>query len=535
MKLLPINISCLIYTTLMCVVLMQTGVEVRAQESDPATIEIDQLRRRLAELESAVNRLQETDPSPSSANNFQSRSVQPVNSELLPPSPSYFPEAGSLALSAAAGAAEPPPKPKFPTVQVNGVVQTDMGFFGQDENSRLTYGNIQDGVDFRRARLSAKGSLTETVNYFLQMDFAFFGRPTFTDLWVEQTKVPILGNVRVGQWKHPFSLEVVSSFRYTTFVERSLLFIPFTPFRHVGTGFYDHNEAETMTWAVSGFRTGQDQYGGSIANAGGWGTAERITFLPYWDDASKGESYLHLGMGHFFNTPPNHIHNFRTVPEMFIGGQAPGDVGSSGQPLPGKFNGTPFFVQTGNLGINHYNVIGTELLWVRGPLSIQSEAMVNFVDQSAGVYNGTPIPANRTVNFNNGFTNAILAGAYAQVGYFLTGEHRPYDRKTGTIDRIIPHRSFGPWRDDGISGWGAWEVAGRWSHLDLNDRNIRGGRITDFTAGVNWYLNPYWKMQFNYINSNPDYTVQEPPAGTPQSAFSRSTTHMYDLRCQFDF
>lgn len=422
-------------------------------------------------------------------------------------------------------------KKTLPSVQVNGVFQADLGFFQQDANSHATYGNIQDGADFRRTRLSAKGSLSDTTNYMVQMDFAFFGRPTFTDVWVEQTEIPGLGNVRVGQWKQPFSLEVVSSFRYTTFAERSLLFQAFTPFRHLGAGFYNTNDDQTMTWAASGFTTGQDQFGGSLSNSGGWGTAERITFLPFWDDSTHGDGYLHLGLGHFFNSPPNHITNFRTIPELYVGQNGAGVVGTSGQAAPGEFNGTPFVVQTGNLGVNHYNVLGTEFLWVDGPLSIQSEGMVNFVDQSTGIFNG----ANPTVNFANGDSMAVLAGGYAQVGYFLTGEHRPYDRKTGAIDRIQPHHSVAPWNHDHVSGWGAWEVAGRWSYLDMNSKNIRGGTVTDLTAGLNWYLNAYWKMQFNYIHSMPRYTPQSGPEGTPDSPFANSTLNMFDFRCQIDF
>ncbi|RLS54254.1 MAG: hypothetical protein DWH91_12590 [Planctomycetota bacterium] len=422
-------------------------------------------------------------------------------------------------------------KKSLPSVQVNGVFQTDMGFFQQDANSHATYGNIQDGADFRRTRLSAKGSLSDTTHYMVQMDFAFFGRPTFTDVWGEQTEIPGLGNVRVGQWKQPFSLEVVSSFRYTTFAERSLLFQAFTPFRHLGAGFYNTNDDQTMTWAASGFTTGQDQFGGSISNSGGWGTAERITFLPFWDDSTQGDGYLHLGLGHFLNVPPNHIANFRTIPELYVGQNGAGVIGSSGQAAPGGFNGTPFISQTGNLGINHYNVLGTEFLWVDGPLSIQSEGMVNLVDQSAGVLNG----ATPTVNFANGNSTAMLAGGYAQVGYFLTGEHRPYDRKAGAVDRIQPRHSFAPWNHDRVSGWGAWEIAGRWSYLDLNDKTIRGGTVTDLTAGLNWYLNAYWKMQFNYIHSMPRYTPQSGPAGTPDSPFAKSTLDMFDFRCQIDF
>ena len=417
-------------------------------------------------------------------------------------------------------------KKTYPTVQINGVFQADAGFFDQDHNSKLAYGPIQNGADFRRARLSAKGSLTETTNYFFQMDFAFFGRPTFTDVWVEQTQIPGIGTIRIGQWKQPFSLEVVSSFRYTTFVERSSLFQAFTPFRHLGTGFYNNAEDLSSTWAASVFTTGQDQFGGTLSTAGGWGTAERITYLPYYDEASKGREYLHLGLAHYFNAPPNKTTIFRSIPEMYIGANGAGTVGTSGQAAPGSFNGTPFFVNTGNLGVNCFNVLGTELLWVNGPLSFQSEAMVNLVDQAANVAG--------TQNVGGG-SMAVLPGMYAQTGYFLTGEHRPYDRKAGAIDRIVPLHNFSPWKDE--CGWGAWEVAGRYSYIDLNDKNIRGGQMSDYTAGLNWYLNPFWKIQLNYIYSasNYRYAVGGPSTNTPAASFLGNHTSMFDLRCQMDF
>lgn len=403
----------------------------------------------------------------------------------------------------------PPPETpvKYPTLQMNGVFQADAGFFHQGPASRAAFGDIQDGADFRRARLSASGAVAETVNYFFQMDFAFPGRPTFTDVWLESTDHPVFGTIRIGQWKQPFSLEVVSSFRYTTFMERSLLFQAFTPFRHLGIGFYDHSEDLNWTWAASGFRSGQDQFGASISDNGGWGTAERITYLPWYDEASGGRGYLHLGAAHYLSTPPNHVVNFRTIPELFIGEQSPGAIGTSGQALPGPLHGTPFFVRTGNLRVNHFNVIGSELLWVQGAFSFQSEAMINYVDQQAG-------------------PSAVLPGMYAQVGYFLTGEHRPYARKAGAIDRVIPFENFfRVGTNDGVcTGWGAWEIAGRVSVLDLNDANIRGGSITDLTAGVNWYWNPYTKLVFNYIHSH----VKDP-------TFGQSDTNIAAMRAQIDF
>ncbi|MCY2966168.1 MAG: porin, partial [Planctomycetota bacterium] len=257
------------------------------------------------------------------------------------------------------GLTQPPMVPRvvrpilYPNVEVHGVFQVDSDWFGQDDQSRKAVGNLQDGVSFRRARLSANGAVTDNMNYFLQMDFAFPGRPTFTDLWWELTKVPVLGNVRVGQWKQPFSLEVVSSFRYTTFAERSLGFQAFTPFRHIALGFYDWSEDEDMTWAASVYRPGNDQYGGSIADQGGYAGVGRVTFLPYYSNELKGANYLHLGAAYNYVSPNFHLARFRSIPEYFVG-QQQGELpfGTSGTAIPGPLDGVPYFVDTRAREIN---------------------------------------------------------------------------------------------------------------------------------------------------------------------------------------
>jgi phosphate-selective porin OprO/OprP len=402
----------------------------------------------------------------------------------------------------------PPPLPALPSVKLGGVFQADAGWFSQDANSRLTVGDIQDGVDFRRARLSANGNVSEQMSYFFQMDFGFFGRPTFTDVWLAFNDVPVFGNIKIGQWKHPFSLEVVSSFRYTTFMERSLLFQPFTPFRHLGIGFYNWSDDLSTTWAASAIRTGQDQFGATVTDTSGYGVVGRLTHLLYYDEPSDGRYYTHIGGGYYFNAPPNDSARFRTIPEFFVGEFAGGPVGTSGQAVPNTLNGAPFFVDTGVFAANNINTFGTELLWVHGPLSLQSEMMCAVVDRAGG-------------------SSIALPGGYAQVGIFLTGEHRPYDRKAGAIDRIKPFEDFF-WVRDGEGrmqhGSGAVELAGRISYINLNADNVRGGELTDLTFGVNWYLNPYAKLVFNYIHA----FLDDPARGN-------SDTDIVAVRAQLDF
>ena len=191
-----------------------------------------------------------------------------------------------------------------------------------------------------------------------------------------------------------------------------------------------------------------------------------------------------------------------------MGEFAAGDIGSSGQAIPSELSGTPFFVDTFAFKSNQVNTFGTESLLVHGPLSLQTEGMVALVDQ----HDGPPI---------------ALPGFYTQVGYFLTGEHRPYDRALGQIDRVKPFENcFWARTRDGNTchGCGAVELAARVSYVDLNDANIRGGTLTDATLGFNWYLNPYCKVVGNYIHAWLDHPTK-----------GESDTNIYAIRTQMDF
>ena len=410
--------------------------------------------------------------------------------------------------------ASSPGKPKLPSITLSGVFQVDGVMFNQDSASHQAYGLMENGADFRRARLGAKGSVTDAMDYFLQMDFAFFGRPTFTDLWVDFKDATPWGTIRVGQWKQPFGLESATSFRYTTMMERSSMFQAFAPFRHIGIGLYDHSADLNSTWELSYFRTGQDQFGGSLSNTGGNGLAGRLTHL-LWYDGDQGENYLHIGGGYYLNAPPRQRTRFRAIPELYVGEFAlpSGEpIGTSGQTVPDVANGTPCLVDTGMLtGVSLTQTGGTELMWVRGPWSWQSEAIGTWVDGGS-------------------IGNGLLYGAYSQVGWFLTGEHRPYDRKAGAIDRVQP---FNPVQR-AQRGWGAWEVAARWSYLDLTDEAIRGGQMENATLGVNWYVNAYCKCVFNYVHSWSNSRPLRNGAFIGDE-FIRSETNGFGLRCQVDF
>jgi phosphate-selective porin OprO/OprP len=91
-------------------------------------------------------------------------------------------------------------------------------------------------------------------------------------------------------------------------------------------------------------------------------------------------------------------------------------------------------------------------------------------------------------------------GGYVEVLRYLTGEHRAYNKKSATFDRVIPKENFFLVKGEGgnIFGRGAWQVGARYNYLNLNDKGIDGGVLNDVTLGLNWFLNPNMKIQANY-------------------------------------
>ena len=49
---------------------------------------------------------------------------------------------------------------------------------------------------------------------------------------------------------------------------------------------------------------------------------------------------------------------------------------------------------------------------------------------------------------------------------------------------------------------GAFEIAFRVSYIDLNDQEVTGGRLTDFTAGLNWYATHPTRVAFNVVRAS---------------------------------
>jgi hypothetical protein len=226
-----------------------------------------------------------------------------------------------------------------PTVKFNGQVQGDQVWFGQDELSRDAVGDLQDGAQFRRLRIGARGTTWHQLEYSLGVDFALANQPSYLDNYIEAHDLPWLQNVRFGHFFEPFSLERVTQNRNNTFMERSLV-DTFAPARNTGVMAYGNAESERATWQIGTFRTNSDNVGNDSFDSG-QALTMRATMLPWWDEPSDGEFYLHLGAAYSFRATSQNQVRFRNTPE--IRKQQPASTfGPVGPPSPSNYiNGQP--------------------------------------------------------------------------------------------------------------------------------------------------------------------------------------------------
>lgn len=380
------------------------------------------------------------------------------------------------------------------SVSVDGRVYVDSVFFGQSAGSVAAFGDAQDTVQFRTARLGAQGSGFDVFDYKIEVDFA--GRDStndqstaFKDVYLGINDLPLLGRVQIGHYKEPLSLEELTSSRYITFMERSLVNV-FAPQRNVGIAAYRVSENERFTFAFGGFRTIGDKPPYAADDDGGYAFTMRGTYLPWYDEATNGRGLLHLGLGYSYRDVDDPNQRIRARAETNVG---------------------PYILDTGAIaGVEDYQLLDPEIAFVYGPFSVQAEYITAF--------------------YNRAGNDADFHAAYVQASYFLTGEHRPYDRKKGAFTRVKPFENFFRVRtcDGNIEmGKGAWELAYRYSWLDLDDADalIFGGNSSDHTVGVNWYLNPYTRLMFNYV-----YAQVSPANNNADSDLS-----VFQMRAQFDF
>ncbi|MEJ0065291.1 MAG: porin [Caulobacteraceae bacterium] len=171
-----------------------------------------------------------------------------------------------------------------------------------------------------------------------------------------------------------------------------------------------------------------------------------------------------------------------------------------------RVDGTQF-IDTGSIPAHNASTIGGEIAAEKGPLFAEAEYESIHVDRADKIASPT------------------FTGWYLEGSWLLTGETRLYNASTGAFDGPAVKHPFS--RTDG--GWGAWELALRYSDADLNYNPgapgtapvadaIRGGDQKIWSVGLNWYPNQvfHFMLDFDHVEIDrlsPNAAVYSTPVG----------------------
>jgi phosphate-selective porin len=475
--------------------------------------EVEELRAEVAELKAVIKKLMEAkaQPEPAAAPAAAKAAPAPSAAKLAAASPAAPAAANDTGadealtdadpldvdalLQASKGAAQQKPAAapvsagwngehffiqspdKQFQIQPYGYVQTDFRSYDGDGSPANTFA-------VRRARFGFQGNYGSHFQFAILTDAASSGtgaggaivRDVYLN-WKWNNEFQIQG----GQYKEPFAQELVTGITNIDFVERGLqsLLYPSGVFAFRSPGATIHGD----------INKGVIQYWAGIFNGKGYANASNTTSVP----ETVGRIRLY----------PWRNHKDSWLQSLAFGGSiAYSYAAGIGNELSPRLTEPDFaytFFPQFRINGNVWRGEG-EFTFLHGPLGLRAEYVQAQFDRS-GV---------GTLQFGGlGFQNlpTIRSKAYNISGtWLLTGEKRP---ENGTPR--VKHPIFGP-ETPGVSGkgWGAFEVAFRYSGIQANEPGIFFNnvftpelvptfdyRTDEFTAGLNWYLNYWVRYQTN--------------------------------------
>jgi len=345
-------------------------------------------------------------------------------------------------------------------LKFGGRIQLDHAFLSQDDDLDFVFGELpaSSGIEFRRARFFMSGTIYNNVSFKLQFEYAG-GKTVFKDAYIGLKDIPLVGNLRIGHVKEPFSLDALTSSKYNTFMERGMPYL-FTLGRNTGILFFNDFLDKRLSIQTGLFRETDNTNGNIMVSNGGYSFTTRITSLLF--NNKKDRKLVHIGAAYSYRKPDAKNYGISTRPEAHL---------------------SPFkYISIGTIDdVNKIHVLNFEAAVVVKSFAFQAEYFESNVHT---------LIANQKETYN-------FSGYYAEVSYFLTGESKAYKNSYSGFGRVKPNKNYGDTR-----GSGAWEIALRISNVDLNSKTIEGGQQSDITLGLNWYLNPATGFTFNNVWAN---------------------------------
>ncbi|MBY0400883.1 OprO/OprP family phosphate-selective porin [Myxococcota bacterium] len=314
----------------------------------------------------------------------------------------------------------------------------------------------------RRGRVYLSGRLFDDFRFKIERELAP-DRGEFRNLWVAYHPTNRVG-FKAGNFIAPFGLEQLAASNYLTFMERSISGAVAPSFQsgvliNTNGRFAKKRSLHRWTWAASVGGPPLGQTSDDPHRTEHWAVVSRATYSPI----ARRSLVVHFGgAAEYRDVLGDDTYRIGTRVEASQG---------------------PRLLETGAISnVDSVVSAGAEVAAMFGPILIQSEYQRAFLQRNTG-------------------GDLDFGGGYVQASWVLTGEHREYSRQSGSFGSLTP---------DG--DWGALELAGRFSVMDLNDGAENGGEAQSWTVGANWYIRRNLRLMFNYVRVD----AENQPAGEPE-------------------
>ena len=355
----------------------------------------------------------------------------------------------------------------------------------------------------RRVRLGFEGTVPGGLGYKAEVDFAN-ASVGFGDVWITYIPTGAPMQVRIGNFETLNSMEQISGSNFVSFIERSTFNDAFINARRLGAALAWHSKDNDWRAEVGLFAA--HSIDSSLDNNGLIGAA-RLVYAP---EVAGGQ--LHFGLNYQYRDFADNI-----------GGVASTGIGMPSTNQLARYRARPGsqltdvrFVDTGSFAAHGDQLLGLEASAIFKGLYVSGEAQWLRSDAYAAGDRASGLDS-----FTGGNLAVVSAGnpgffgAYGEIGYFLTGETRGYKRGDGTWART---KVLNPVTKGGS---GAFQLAARVDHVDLDDDALKAGPINNFTTGIaspaavsgrlarggsqtgyllalNWYPMDYVRFMVNY-------------------------------------
>lgn len=350
-----------------------------------------------------------------------------------------------------------------------------IGFFEHPDPMNSNFGtDPEDRVGFRRVRLELSGENPANMFWRFQIDFAKAEVSEFKDVYIGWKGFPGNQQIQVGNQKRPLGLDHWNSSRFNVFMERPFVVEAHNEdARRPGVGVWGHTDEEDLFWQYGVYQAENIADDGAVIGDN-WQPSlnGRIGGSPWYEDDAHWMHWALVGqiLWPDGEPDPNDIttdeneERLRTRPEA---------------------RSSSRWLNTGRIdGASHAGTIALEGMFNSGPFNLTGEAYYTQVARTAGF--GPDLD---------------FAGCYLQGAWFLGGDYMTYKRSVGSINRPHIDRFFDPC-DDCSPSLGAFQLALRYSYLDVSSQDVLGGVGESFTFGLNWWFSPYARIQFNAIRGS---------------------------------